>query len=97
VNYITDQVVNRIQAVLQKKNKKLGIKPHQIKANLWIFVNCLIENPAFDSQTKETLMTRAVDFGSKVELSEKFMKGILESGVVEMVLSVAKAKEEAKM
>jgi DNA topoisomerase-2 len=32
-----------------KKNKKLNIKPHQIKANLWVFVNCLIENPAFDS------------------------------------------------
>ena len=80
-----------------KKNKKLVVKPHQIKANLWIFVNCLVENPAFDSQTKETLNTKASDFGSKVELTEKFMKGILDSGVVEMILSVAKAKEEAKM
>lgn len=83
--------------MLQKKNKKLVIKPHQIRANLWIFVNCLIENPAFDSQTKETLATKAVDFGSTVELSEKFLKGILESGVVESILSVAKAKEDAKM
>lgn len=82
---------------MQKKNKKLIIKPHQIKANLWIFVNCLIENPTFDSQTKETMSLRKEDFGSKVELTEKFMKGILDSGVVESILSVAKAKEEAKM
>ena len=51
VNYITDQIVSKIHAAIQKKNKKMDIKPHQIKANLWVFVNCLIENPAFDSQT----------------------------------------------
>jgi len=73
------------------------IKPHQIRSNLWLFINCLIENPAFDSQTKENLGTKASTFGSKVELSEKFMKGILESGIVETILSIAKAKEEAKM
>jgi DNA topoisomerase-2 len=97
VNYIVDQIVGKLQTVLQKKNKKLVIKPHQIRANLWIFVNCLVENPAFDSQTKETLATKAVDFGSTVELTEKFLKGILDSGVVESILSVAKAKEDAKM
>lgn len=97
VNYIVDQIVNKLQTVLQKKNKKLVIKPHQIRANLWIFVNCQVENPAFDSQTKETLATKAVDFGSTVELTEKFLKGILESGVVESILSIAKAKEDAKM
>jgi len=74
VNYITDQIVTKIHAAVQKKNKKLEIKPHQIRANLWIFVNCLIENPAFDSQTKENLGTKASQFGSKVELSDKFLK-----------------------
>jgi DNA topoisomerase-2 len=64
---------------------------------LWIFVNSLIENPAFDSQTKETLGTKAVNFGSKIELSETFLNGILKSGIVESILSVAKAKEDAKL
>lgn len=58
VAHVTDQIVSRIKAVLEKKNKKLTIKTHQIKANLWVFVNCLIENPAFDGQTKETLATK---------------------------------------
>jgi DNA topoisomerase-2 len=82
---------------LQKKSKNLVIKPHQIKANLWIFVNCLIENPAFDSQTKETLNVKPSEFGSSIELSDKFMKEILESGIVENILRVAEAREEAKM
>lgn len=81
----------------KKKNKKLVVKAHQIKANLWLFVNCLIENPAFDSQTKETLNTKSGNFGSKYELSEKFMNEVLASGIVEMILKVAEAKEEAKM
>jgi len=73
-------------AAVQKKNKKLQIKPHQIKANLWLFVNCLVVNPAFDSQTKETLNTKAANFGSTFELSEKFMKEVMNSGVVELIL-----------
>ena len=79
------------------RNKNFNIKPHQIKANLWLFVNALIVNPAFDSQTKETLNTKSVNFGSTYELSDKFFKEVMNSGVVELVLNVAQAKEEAKM
>ena len=31
VNYITDQIVQKIKVALEKKNKKLVIKPHHIK------------------------------------------------------------------
>lgn len=57
----------------------------------------MVENPAFDSQTKESLGTKAVNFGSKVELTESFLNAILKSGIVESILSVAKAKEDAKL
>ena len=57
----------------------------------------MIENPAFDSQTKENLGTKASKFGSTVELSEPFMKDILKSGIVESILNVAKAREDAKL
>ena len=50
----------------QGKASKTDVKLPQIKNHLCVFVNCLIENPAFDSQTKETLTTRSKDFGSKV-------------------------------
>lgn len=60
-------------------------------------MNCLIENPAFDSQTKETLNTKTVNFGSTYELSEKFLKEVEQCGVVDLILKVAQAKEEAKL
>jgi DNA gyrase/topoisomerase IV subunit B len=41
---------------------------------MWIFVNALVENPAFDSQTKECLTLRSSAFGSKCDLSEEFVK-----------------------
>jgi DNA topoisomerase-2 len=41
---------------------------------MWIFVNALIENPTFDSQTKETMTLLSSKFGSKPTLSEEFMK-----------------------
>jgi DNA topoisomerase-2 len=64
VEYIANQIISHVQAVVQRKNKKLVVKPHQIRAHLWLFVNALIVNPAFDSQTKETLNTKAAKFGS---------------------------------
>ncbi len=59
-----------------KKFVKSGVNitPARIKKHLWVFVNCLIENPGFDAQLKDNLITPVKDFGSKCELSEKFYK-----------------------
>ena len=57
VNYIADQVAKKIAAAVNKKNKGgVLIKESQMKNHLCIFVNCLVENPAFDSQTKENMV-----------------------------------------
>ena len=96
--YLTDQITAKVAAVLKKKHKEVGtVKPHMIRNNLWVFVNCLIDNPAFDSQTKESLTTRPAKFGSVCELPDKLLKEIAESGVVETVANIAKAKEQTKM
>jgi len=57
VNFITNQIVNRVIDVLEKKHKKIKIKPNDVKNKLFIFLNCNIVNPTFDSQTKENLTT----------------------------------------
>ena len=54
---------------------------------LWIFFNSLIDNPTFESQTKETLTTRQNSFGSKCELSQEFLKKVTKCGVFENILS----------
>lgn len=47
-----------------------------MKNHIWVFVNCLIENPSFDSQTKENMTLQPKSFGSKCQLSEKFFKAV---------------------
>lgn len=84
VNYIADQLVKRIMEEYAKKNKKAAaLKAFQVKQHLWLFVNCKIENPAFDSQTKETLTLKPSQFGSKCILSDDFLKKVLKSGILE--------------
>jgi len=56
------------------KKKKDAVKAHNVKNHLWVFVNALIDNPAFDSQTKETLTTRQASFGSKCDVPESMLK-----------------------
>ena len=74
VTYIADQVAKHLITAVSKKNKAATLKPAQIKNHMWLFVNALIENPKFDSQTKETLTLVASKFGTKPALSEDFLK-----------------------
>lgn len=98
VTHVTDQLVEAILKVVKSKNRGgIEIKPQHVKNHLWVFVNCLIENPAFDSQTKETLTTKASKFGSTCELSEKTLKAVMKSGVVDMIVDWAKAKQKVDM
>jgi len=50
-------------------------------------VNCLIENPAFDSQTKTCLTTPSSKFGSTARISEAFIKKICNSSIAEKIVS----------
>ncbi|EJK75837.1 hypothetical protein THAOC_02435 [Thalassiosira oceanica] len=92
VNYIADQVAKKLQAAVKKKNKGgTEIKPNQIKNHLAVFVNCLVENPTFDSQTKENMTKKPSTFSS-VKLSDKFIKAVEKSGVVDSIMQFAKFK-----
>ncbi|KAI8914509.1 DNA topoisomerase [Gorgonomyces haynaldii] len=95
---VSDQLVNHLIEAVKKKDKKgVPLKPFQAKSHLWVFVNAHIENPTFDSQTKETLTLRQSAFGSKVPLSEDFMKKVNKSGVVENILSYARFKQDQQL
>jgi DNA topoisomerase II len=50
VSYVTDQIVKGIHEKLSKRNSDLELKPAHVRNQLFVFVNCLIENPSFDSQ-----------------------------------------------
>ncbi|POM71086.1 DNA topoisomerase 2, partial [Phytophthora palmivora] len=97
VSYIVDQITTKLVSVLKKKNKGDAVKPNYIKNHMFIYVSALIDNPAFDSQTKETLTTRANSFGSTFNLSDKFLKQVEKSGLVEKILSFAAFKQTAEL
>lgn len=97
VNYIADQVVQRLAVAIKKRNKGAEIKPNQIKNHIAIYVNALITNPAFDSQTKENLTSKASSFGSTCEVPEKMLKEVEKSSIVEKILDWAKFKQNAEL
>ncbi|XP_078344630.1 DNA topoisomerase 2-alpha-like isoform X1 [Oculina patagonica] len=98
VNYVADQIAEKLMAAVKKKNKGgVEVKPFQIKNHLWIFINCLIENPSFDSQTKENMTLRAKAFGSKCEFSDKFIKQVTQCGVVEHIMNWVKFKAQTQL
>jgi DNA topoisomerase II len=74
VEHVAQQIVTKLADEVKKRNKAAAVKPYQIKQHLWLFINCLIENPAFDSQTKENMTLKPSAFGSKCNLSEDFIK-----------------------
>ncbi|KVI00753.1 Arginine repressor C-terminal-like domain-containing protein [Cynara cardunculus var. scolymus] len=94
VDYITNQIANHLVAVVKKQNKHATLKAHNVKNYLWVFVNALIDNPAFDSQTKETLTIKQSSFGSTCELTPDFLKKVAKSDVVKRVVSWVQFKQQ---
>ena len=97
VNYVTDQIVTRLMEVVNKKNKAIAVKPFQVKNHIRVFVNCLIENPTFDSQTKENMTLHQKKFGSECTLSPKLINEIVKSSLVETILNWAEHKSKAQL
>ena len=98
VDYVVDQLVKNISETINKKNKKsTQIKPFQIKNQMWLFVNCLIENPTFDSQTKENMTLQMKSFGSKCVLSDDFFKKLTKAGLIDRIMTWMAFKEKTDL
>tara|TARA_B100000900_G_scaffold104452_1_gene86692 strand:+ start:1420 stop:4848 length:3429 start_codon:yes stop_codon:yes gene_type:complete len=92
VDYIVNQIVRKITAYIKEK-KHIDVKPASIKEQLMVFVNCTIENPAFDSQTKDYLNSAVSNFGSTCEVSSKFIEKLAKMGVMSTACSLTEVKE----
>ena len=92
VDYILNQIIKKLIDYIEKK-KKVKVKPTTIKEQLMLFVNCVIENPAFDSQTKDYMNTATSKFGSTCKVSEKFIEKVAKLGIMEQAISLNEVKE----
>ena len=92
VDYILNQIVKKLITYIEKK-KKVKVRPASIKEQLMLFVNCVIENPSFDSQTKDYMNIPVSKFGSKCEVTASFIDKLAKMGVMEMALNSTQLKE----
>jgi DNA topoisomerase-2 len=92
VEYILNQITRKLGDFIEKK-KKVKVNPNSIKEQLVLFLRCDIENPAFDSQTKDFLNTPFAKFGSKCEVSDKFIEKVAKMGVMDAALQLTEVKE----
>ena len=97
VEYILNQIVKKLTAYIEKK-KKIKVKPATIKEQLMLFVNCVVENPSFDSQTKDFMNTAVSKFGSSCVVSDKFIDKLAKMGIMNTAVSLTEVKQtkEAK-
>jgi DNA topoisomerase-2 len=95
VDYVVNQIIKKLEVIILKKYKDAKIKASTIKDNLIVFLDSVVDNPAFTSQTKETLKTKQSEFGSGFEISDKFIKNLASTGIVDQIINLAKLKEES--
>ena len=85
VNYVSDQITQKIREFIKKKHK-VDVKPNTIKQQMFVFIKCTINAPMFTSQTKEFMSSEIRNYGTSWAPSDKFIKKLIESEVVQKVL-----------
>ncbi len=92
VEYILNQITRKLGEFIEKK-KKIKVNPNSIKEQLILFIRCDIENPSFDSQTKDFMNTPIAKFGSACSVSDKFIEKIAKMGVMDAACALTEIKE----
>ena len=92
VDYITGQITRKLCEYIEKK-KKIKVNQSAIKEQLMLFVRCDIENPSFDSQTKDYMNTPFAKFGSSCSVSDGFIERVAKMGVMETACSLTEVKD----
>ena len=103
VSHIVDQIVKKITGFIksQKKYEGLNVRRSAIVDNITVYIDAVIEDPAFDSQTKETLNTKISDYGkhedSRCQIDDVFVKQLLATGLEKEVIAFCEYKEQSAL
>ena len=94
---IMEQLCRKGSTALQKKRKDLNITPQAIRNHIRLYVNAKVQNPSFDSQSKDFLTNPVAEFSTTVQLSEANVSKIFkESGLEESIIAALEAKQKAE-
>ena len=92
VEYILNQITKKLVDYIEKK-KKIKVNSVSIKEQLFLFLRCDIENPSFDSQTKDYMNTPSNKFGSVCVVTDKFIEKLAKMGVMDAACTITELKE----
>lgn len=94
VAHVTEQLTKGLMTYIKEHHKGANVQQSYLKSNMIVFVDCVIEDPAFTSQTKEQLITRASEFKpKKCELGVNFIVAVAETGIVADAVAFAEIKD----
>ena len=91
VDYVMQQISDWLRDRVKRKHK-LELRPSELRNHFMLFIQADIVNPAFSSQTKEKLITESRDFGSQFKFSDKALKAIFDSEIIQRILDWAQQK-----
>ena len=95
IDVVSKMISSQVVKYIKKKHKK-DVMEKYVKGYLSLFLNCVIENPSFDSQAKERLITPKSKFGSQPEISDKFIKSLCDGGgLSEKVMQFSEFKDKS--
>jgi DNA topoisomerase-2 len=92
VEYILSQITKKLVEFIEKK-KKIKVNMTSIKEQLILFIRCDVENPSFDSQTKDYMNTPYNKFGSTCIVSDKFIEKLAKMGIMDAACAITEIKE----
>jgi DNA topoisomerase-2 len=93
IDYVMNQIVSEVRDYIEKKHK-IEIKPSNVKSHFFLYLDCKIVNPRYASQTKEYLITDPKDFKTEYKVTDKFIKKIIKSKIIEDILIWIAGEEE---
>lgn len=96
VDYILNQITKKVIEYVEQKHK-VKAKAPQIKEQITIFIDSIIDDPSFNSQTKDQLTTPKEKFGTMYEIDNGFMNKLVKTGIIEEVVRFAMFKENSQL
>jgi len=96
VNYVMDQITAKLREHFKKKHK-VDVKPSDIRNHIRVFIFGTLNRPRFSSQTKENMISPSSEWKTAWTVSDKFIKAILKTDIVQSILDWISAKEKAQL
>lgn len=93
VDHVMGMIVDVMREKIEKKSKQ-SIRPSDLRNNIHAFIDCDINLPKFNSQTKEKMINQPSTFVNKFSIDDALAKRLLNSQIFKEIIEWAMRKKE---